>query len=55
MIDAKFKITFTNLIGAIGFAFAIYKGYDYGVGASAVLILGRAGFEKVKYFRKNDK
>ena len=37
----KFKITFTNFIGAIGFILGIALKYDYAITAGVILILGK--------------
>ena len=46
------KVTFTSLIGALGFFLSIAKGFDAGVYASSALVLGRSGLEVLKEMKK---
>ncbi|MCP3683800.1 MAG: hypothetical protein GY861_14035 [bacterium] len=51
MISLKLKLTFTNIIGAIGLFMSIAKEVDAGIYACAAMILGRS---TAKYFGKKN-
>jgi hypothetical protein len=43
----KFKITWTNLVGAVALFWSIKLGYDQGLWAGSILVLGRAAIPEI--------